>query len=323
MSKKIFNIENLTFNNCCPECPEQELACRAAITGVSLNEDTDWLIKTTGSQGSEVRVGVYSETLGTYSYSDWEPNLVNTFTILSATMADYMANGDLQFVVEVRNLQGELCDQVFVPFFFYLGELKYLETQSIPLGALTDLTCTGTMTHELVYANGALVHPEDLSINEDLDGYLEFADFPFEDETGTVLITYYCDGVFVGLLAISMTLRMFDVRVLAESAICADGVLTVLYNITNIGADTIPAGLSFDFEFTLVPPLPLAGVEPASGTKVIASNILSGDSIQMGVSYINGGCGTGAVSTFEITAIPATYANFNPASLTDDITFTP
>ena len=85
MSKKIFNIENLTINTCCPEQPTN---CNAIITGLEVSEELTFSVTTTGSQGWNGRVGLYSASLGTFFYADWQVNGINTFVF---EMADLQA----------------------------------------------------------------------------------------------------------------------------------------------------------------------------------------------------------------------------------------
>ena len=318
--KKIFNIENLTINTCCPEQPSN---CNAIITGLEVSEELTFSVTTTGSQGWNVRVGLYSASLGTYFYADWQVNGINTFVFEIADLRAYFEAQDLQFVVEVSNGDNEeVCNQTFVPLFNTSQVVEYTETGEIELvPELTPgVTCAGTLTHAIIYNNGLLFDSADLSIDEAGNGTLELGGLPLDDANGIILIGYYCDGILVAILAVNLTLLMFDVRVLGMSAECEDEVLTATFVLTNHGTNTIPSGTEFDYEFTTDPALTEVVGQVVSGTYTLLVNLAPTETITMSIEYENPECLTGSDITLTIT-VPVGYGNFNPATLTDDITY--
>ena len=319
--KKIFNIENLTINTCCPEQPTN---CNAIITGLEVSKELTFSVTTTGSQGWNVRVGLYSASLGTYFYADWQVNGINTFVFEIADLQAYFEAEDLQFVVEVSNGDNEgVCDQTFVPLFNTSQVVEYTETGEIELvPELTPgVTCAGTLTHAIIYNNGLLFDSADLSIDEAGNGTLELGGLPLDDANGIILIGYYCDGILVAILAVNLTLLMFDVRVLGMSAECEDEVLTATFVLTNHGTNTIPSGTEFDYEFTTDPALTEVVGQVVSGTYTLLVNLAPTETITMSIEYENPECLTGSDITLTITDVPTGYGNFNPATLTDDITY--
>ena len=319
--KKIFNIENLTINTCCPEQPTN---CNAIITGLEVSEELTFSVTTTGSQGWNVRVGLYSASLGTYFYADWQVNGINTFVFEIADLRAYFEAQDLQFVVEVSNGDNEdVCDQTFVPLFNTSQVVEYTETGEIELvPELTPgVTCAGTLTHTIVYNNGLLFDSADLSIDEAGNGTLELGGLPLDDENGIILIGYYCDGILIAILAVDLTLLMFDVRVLGTDVDCEDEVLTATFVLTNHGTNTIPSGTEFDYEFTTDPALTEVVGQVVSGTYTLLVNLAPTETITMSIEYENPDCLTGSDITLTITDVPTGYGNFNPATLTDDITY--
>jgi len=319
--KKIFNIENLTINTCCPEQPTN---CNAIITGLEVSGELTFSVTTTGSQGWNVRVGLYSATLGTYFYADWQVNGINTFVFEIADLQAYFEAQDLQFVVEVSSGDNEeVCDQTFVPLFNTSQVVEYTETGEIELvPELTPgVTCAGNLTHTIVYNNGLLFDSSDLSIDEAGNGTLELGGLPLDDENGIILIAYYCDGILIAILAVDLTLLMFDVRVLGRSAKCEDEVLTATFVLTNHGTNTIPSGTEFDYEFTTDPALTEVVGQVVSGTYTLLVNLAPTETITMSIEYENPECLTGSDITLTITDVPTGYGNFNPATLTDDITY--
>lgn len=318
--KKIFNIENLTINTCCPEQPTN---CNAIITGLEVSEELTFSVTTTGSQGWNVRVGLYSASLGTYFYADWQVNGINTFVFEIADLRAYFEAQDLQFVVEVSNGDNEdVCDQTFVPLFNTSQVVEYTETGEIELvPELTPgVTCAGTLTHSIIYNNGELFDSADLSIDEAGNGTLELGGLPLADENGIILIGYYCDGILVAILAVNLTLLMFDVRVLGTDVDCEDEVLTATFVITNMGTNTIPSGTEFDYEFPTDPELTEVVGQVKSGTYTLLADLAPTETITMSIEYENPDCLTGSDITLTIT-VPEGYGNFNPATLTDDITY--
>ena len=318
--KKIFNIENLTINTCCPEQPTN---CNAIITGLEVSEELTFSVTTTGSQGWNVRVGLYSASLGTYFYADWQVNGINTFVFEIADLQEYFEAQDLQFVVEVSNGDNEdVCDQTFVPLFNTSQVVEYTETGEIELvPELTPgVTCAGELTHTIIYNNGELFDSADLSIDEAGNGTLELGGLPLDDANGIILIAYYCDGILVAVLAVNLTLQMFDVRVLGKDVDCEDEVLTATFVITNMGTNTIPSGTEFDYEFTTDPALTEVVGQVVSGTYTLLADLAPTETITMSIEYENPDCLTGSDITLTIT-VPVGYGNFNPATLTDDITY--
>lgn len=319
--KKIFNIENLTINTCCPEQPTN---CNAIITGLEVSEELTFSVTTTGSQGWNVRVGLYSATLGTYFYADWQANGINTFVFEIADLQAYFEAQDLQFVVEVSNGDNEdVCDQTFVPLFNTSQVVEYTETGEIELvPELTPgVTCAGTLTHTIIYNNGELFDSADLSIDEAGNGTLELGGLPLDDANGIILIGYYCDGILVAILAVNLTLLMFDVRVLGTDVDCEDEVLTATFVITNMGTNTIPSGTEFNYEFTTDPELTEVVGQVKSGTYTLLADLAPTETIEMSIEYENPECLTGSDITLTILDVPTGYGNFNPATLTDDITY--
>lgn len=319
--KKIFNIENLTINTCCPEQPTN---CNAIITGLEVSEELTFSVTTTGSQGWNVRVGLYSASLGTYFYADWQVNGINTFVFEIADLQAYFEAQDLQFVVEVSNGDNEdVCDQTFVPLFNTSQVVEYTETGEIELvPELTPgVTCAGTLTHSIIYNNGELFDSADLSIDEAGNGTLELGGLPLADANGIILVGYYCDGILVAILAVNLTLLMFDVRVLGTDVDCEDEVLTATFVLTNHGTNTIPSGTEFDYEFTTDPALTEVVGQVVSGTYTLLADLAPTETIEMSIEYENPECKTGSDITLTITDVPTGYGNFNPATLTDDITY--
>lgn len=318
--KKIFNIENLTINTCCPEQPTN---CNAIITGIEVSEELTFTIKTTGSQGGHVRVAVYSASLNSYLYADWQVCGINEFVFLSVSKENFEAQ-DPQFIVQTSTDAGlTVCSESSVPLFNTSQVVEYTETGEIELvPELTPgVTCSGELTHTIIYNNGELFDSADLSIDEAGNGTLELGGLPLDDANGIILIAYYCDGILVAVLAVNLTLLMFDVRVLGTDVDCEDEVLTATFVLTNHGTNTIPSGTEFDYEFTTDPALTEVVGQVVSGTYTLLVNLAPTETITMSIEYENPDCLTGSDITLTITDVPTGYGNFNPATLTDDITY--
>ena len=144
---------------------------------------------------------------------------------------------------------------------------------------------------------------------------------PLADANGIILVGYYCDGILVAILAVNLTLLMFDVRVLGTDVDCEDEVLTATFVLTNHGTNTIPSGTEFDYEFTTDPALTEVVGQVVSGTYTLLADLAPTETIEMSIEYENPECKTGSDITLTITDVPTGYGNFNPATLTDDITY--
>lgn len=316
---KIHNVENFFNQTCCP--PHN---CNAIITGIEVSEELTFTIKTTGSQGGHVRVAVYSASLNSYLYADWQVCGINEFVFLNAALQPYFEAQDLQFIVQTSTDAGlTVCSESSVPLFNTSQVVEYSETGEIELvPELTPgVTCAGTLTHTIIYNNGELFDSADLSIDEAGNGTLELGGLPLDDANGIILIAYYCDGILVAVLAVNLTLLMFDVRVLGTDVDCEDEVLTATFVITNMGTNTIPSGTEFDYEFTTDPSLTEVVGQVVSGTYTLLTDLAPTETIEMSIEYENPECLTGSDITLTITDVPTGYGNFNPATLTDDITY--
>ena len=316
---KIHNVENFFNQTCCP--PHN---CNAIITGIEVSEELTFTIKTTGSQGGHVRVAVYSASLNSYLYADWQVCGINEFVFLNAALQPYFEAEDIQFIVQTSTDAGlTVCSESSVPLFNTSQVVEYTETGEIELvPELTPgVTCASTLTHAIIYNNGLLFDSADLSIDEAGNGTLELGGLPLDDENGIILIGYYCDGILVAILAVDLTLLMFDVRVLGMSAECEDEVLTATFVLTNHGTNTIPSGTEFDYEFTTDPALTEVVGQVVSGTYTLLVDLAPTETITMSIEYENPDCLTGSDITLTITDVPTGYGNFNPATLTDDITY--
>lgn len=316
---KIHNVENFFNQTCCP--PHN---CNAIITGIEVSEELTFTIKTTGSQGGHVRVAVYSASLNSYLYADWQVCGINEFVFLNAALQPYFEAQDLQFIVQTSTDAGlTVCSESSVPLFNTSQVVEYSETGEIELvPELTPgVTCAGTLTHTIIYNNGELFDSADLSIDEAGNGTLELGGLPLDDENGIILIGYYCDGILIAILAVNLTLLMFDVRVLGTDVDCEDEVLTATFVITNMGTNTIPSGTEFNYEFTTDPELTEVVGQVKSGTYTLLTDLAPTETITMSILYDNPDCLTGSDITLTITNVPTGYGNFNPATLTDDITY--
>jgi|GEM_PF-4466837 hypothetical protein len=316
---KIHNVENFFNQTCCP--PHN---CNAIITGIEVSEELTFTIKTTGSQGGHVRVAVYSASLNSYLYADWQVCGINEFVFLNAALQPYFEAEDIQFIVQTSTDAGlTVCSESSVPLFNTSQVVEYTETGEIELvPELTPgTTCAGTLTHSIIYNNGLLFDSADLSIDEAGNGTLELGGLPLDDANGIILIGYYCDGILVAILAVNLTLLMFDVRVLGTDVDCEDEVLTATFVITNMGTNTIPSGTEFNYEFTTDPELTEVVGQVVSGTYTLLVDLAPTETIEMSIEYENPDCLTGSDITLTITEVPVGYGNFNPATLTDDITY--
>lgn len=322
---RIVNQSNLMFDGCCPEAPAEK-ACLAIITDIAFSIETGFSVTTTGSQGGYVRVRIYSEKADVYIDKDWELCSLNTFVFSLGEIAGIIGNGDLQFIVQTSNDNGAtVCDTNISPQYNTNQEFLYQEAaQNIELlpEFTPGLSCSGTLTHDLIFANGQMFDIENLSILESGNGYLKATGFANGDETLSAMIAYYCDGIFVGLLNIIGYLRMFDLRVEGALIKCVDGSVYAQFGITNIGDNTIPAGTQFDYAWEAGSFGAISG-DTVTGTYTFGADFPAGYNFTKDANFVNIDCLSGSDVIFKITSIPATFGNFTPPALFDTLTFTP
>lgn len=319
---KIINQSELIYDACCPEVPAPEYKCFAVITNVAITETFDLIVTTNGSQagaqaGSVVRVGVTSANLGTTYYAAWEPCGLNTFTLLFDDIGAWLMEGDMQIIVQVSTDEGEtICDE-FTSYNWYTSfdiqqseGARSLEFQQY---LTPEFECTGTVTHEIIYFNGQVFNPNQLSISESGNGYLVMTGEMFEDKTMVCIVAFYCDGAFQGWLTCTGKPMMFNVRLEMETAACSDDKLNVEIRLTNVGDNAIPA--SSEFTWTAVTSPDLGAPTLASPQPYVFDNPLNPNSyIILEFHYDNVGCGANEL-TFTIHDIPAGLANFTPEEL--------